>query len=92
MLLGSIGPAHRRAHALCGETVSITLRIQEITADLASPILVGEVAARYLSDAKLESLGHFLLPGLVTTHVLFTPPSLHSSGRDNLTLLEGGLA
>ena len=92
VLLGSIGPAHRRAHALCGETVSVTLRIQEMTADLASPILVGEVAARYLSDAKLESLGHFLLPGLVTTHVLFTPSSLHSSGRDNLTLLEGGLA
>ena len=91
VLMGSIGPAHRRAHALCGEAVSVTLRIQEMTADLASPILVGEVAARYISDVKLESLGHFLLPGLMNTHVLYTPSSLHSSARDNLTLLVGGL-
>lgn len=91
VLLGSIGPAHRRAHTLCGETVSVTLRIQEMTADLASPVIVGEVAARYISDVKLESLGHFLLPGLVTTHVLYAPSSLHSSARENLTLLVGGL-
>ncbi len=91
VLIGSIGPAHRRAHALCGETVSVTLRIQEMTADLASPILVGEVAARYISDVKLESLGHFLLPGLVSTHVLYAPSVLRSSTRENLTLLVGGL-
>ena len=89
VLMGSIGPAHRRAHTLCGETVSVTLRIQEMTADLASPILVGEVAARYISDVKLESLGHFLLPGLVSTHVLYAPSVLRSSTRENLTLLVG---
>ena len=89
--MGSIGPAHRRAHALCGEAVSVTLRIQEMTADLASPILVGEVAARYISDVELESLGHFLLPGLMNTHVLYAPSTLRSSARENLTLLVGGL-
>ena len=91
VLMGSIGPAHRRAHALCGEAVSVTLRIQEMTADLASPILVGEVAARYISDVELESLGHFLLPGLMNTHVLYAPSTLRSSARENLTLLVGGL-
>ena len=60
-LIGSIGPAHRRAHTLCGETVSVTLRIQEMTADLAYPILIGEVAARYMGDEELQSVGHFLL-------------------------------
>ena len=34
-LIGSISPAHRRAQTLCGEVVTVTLRIQEMTADLA---------------------------------------------------------
>jgi CHASE2 domain-containing sensor protein len=94
VLLGSIGPAHRRAHTLCGETVSVTLRIQEMTADLSYPILIGEVAARYLQDASLKSLGHYMLPGLMTAHVLFAPLALESEGQDKkaeLTLLKGGL-
>ena len=93
-LLGSIGPAHRRAHTLCGETVSVTLRIQEMTADLSYPILVGEVAARYLQDVSLKSLGHYMLPGLITAHVLSAPSVLETDGQDKkaeLTLLRGGL-
>ena len=91
VLMGSIGPAHRRAHALFGETVSITLRIQEMTADLASTILIGEVAARHLGDFDLQSLGSFLLAGLTTTHTLFAPDSQVMASRDSLTLLKGGL-
>jgi len=91
VLLGSIGPAHRRAHTLCGETVSVAMRIQEMTADLSTPILVGEVAARYLTDVQLESMGRYLLPGLINTHTLFTPSSLSSPVKENLTLLKGGL-
>ena len=91
VLLGSIGPAHRRAHTLCGETVSVAMRIQEMTVDLSTPILVGEVAARYLTDVKLESMGRYLLPGLINTHTLFTPSSLSSPVKENLTLLKGGL-
>ena len=91
VLLGSIGPAHRRAHTLCGETVSVAMRIQEMTVDLSTPILVGEVAARYLTDVKLESMGRYLLPGLINTHTLFTPSSLLSPVKENLTLLKGGL-
>ena len=64
VLIGSIGPAHRRTHTLLGDTVSITLRIQEMTAELAQPVLIGECAARQLAEAKLESQGSYLLSGL----------------------------
>lgn len=74
-LIGSIGPAHRRSHTLLGDTVAITLRIQEMTADLAQPILIGECAARQLTDVALESQGSYLLDGLKTPHVLFAPPN-----------------
>jgi len=73
VLVGSIGPAHRRSHTLLGETVTIALRIQEMTAELAYPILVGECAARQLSDYKLESQGSYLLNGLRIPHTLFAP-------------------
>ena len=90
VLLGSIGPAHRRAHTLCGEAVTVTLRIQEMTADLSYPVIVGEVMSRYLPDARLESLGSFLLPGLAKTHKLFVPPGTPSK-KETLKLVKGGL-
>ena len=74
-LVGSIGPAHRRHHTLLGDTVTIVLRIQELTQDLAQPILVGECSARDLHGDSLESQGSFLLDGLTTPHVLFAPKS-----------------
>lgn len=95
VLVGSIGPAHRRTHTLLGDTVSITLRIQEMTAELAQPILVGECAARQLSNEQLESQGSFLLSGLRIPHTLFAP-ALPSAGyispvsHPNLTVVSGG--
>ncbi|HDZ08732.1 CHASE2 domain-containing protein [Pseudohongiella sp.] len=72
-LMGSIGPAHRRTHTLLGDTVTITLRIQDMTAELAQPILLGECVARQLSDMKPESQGSYLLNGLRIPHTLFAP-------------------
>ncbi|MBC52823.1 MAG: hypothetical protein CMQ34_03205 [Gammaproteobacteria bacterium] len=72
-LVGSIGPANRRTHTLLGDTVTITLRIQEMTAELAQPILLGECVARQLSDLKPESQGSYLLNGLRIPHTLFAP-------------------
>ena len=93
VLMGSIGPARRRAQTLCGETVTIALRIQEMTADLASPILIGEVAARFLPDADLQSLGHYMLPGLITSHTIYAPAGIETEDNEMvLKLLEGGLA
>jgi adenylate cyclase len=96
VLIGSIGPAHRRTHALLGETVSVVLRIQEMTAELAQPVLIGECAARQLRDESLQSQGSYLLSGLKTPHVLFAPSlgepedTGDSSSQPNLRLLSGG--
>jgi hypothetical protein len=52
------------------------------------------VAARYLQDSSLKSLGHYMLPGLITAHVLSAPSSLETEGvvkKAELTLLKGGL-
>lgn len=102
VLSGSIGPSHRRAHTLLGDTVTITLRIQEMTQELAQPILIGEGAARDLPGDQLESQGAYLLDGLQTPHNLFAPEDTvpesedtdaHSSGSDGhppLRMLSGG--
>lgn len=96
VLIGSIGPAHRRTHTLLGDTVTITLRIQEMTAELAQPILIGECAARQLGDQRLESQGSYLLSGLRIPHVLFSPPLSDAPSRRSrpeqvsLTLVSGG--
>ncbi len=91
VLIGSVGPAHRRSHVLLGDTVSIVLRIQELTADLAHPILVGGNAAKQLKDENLESQGHFLLGGLRTPHHLFALPSTGELPEDRgLKLIRGG--
>jgi class 3 adenylate cyclase len=95
-LIGSIGPAHRRSHTLLGDTVTITLRIQEMTADIAEPILIGECAARQLSYEGLESQGSYLLTGLKTPHVLFAPTAARNSDQaatqssPNLRVIRGG--
>jgi class 3 adenylate cyclase len=94
-LIGSIGPANRRTHTLLGDTVTVTLRIQEMTASLAQPILIGECAARQLSDFGLESQGSYLLNGLRIPHCLFAPPPSTAAQRRltdtlNLKVIEGG--
>lgn len=96
VLIGSIGPAHRRTHTLLGETVTIVLRIQDMTMDLAQPVLIGECAARQLADQSLESQGSYLLSGLQTPHTLFAPAQSHrgveknQSDAPSLKLLHGG--
>lgn len=74
VLIGSIGSAQRRSHTLLGETVTITLRIQEMTAELAHPVLIGECAARQLADLALVSQGSYLLAGLRNPHILYALP------------------
>lgn len=85
VLIGSIGPAHRRTHTMLGDTVTITLRIQEMTAELAQPILLGECVARQLTGEKLDSQGSYLLSGLRNPHVLFAPFLIPVTGRRQRT-------
>lgn len=84
-LVGSIGPKNRRHHSLLGETVTIAIRLQEMTQDLAQPILIGECAARSIQNGQLESQGSFLLEGLTTPHVLFVPISGHTDAVSEKT-------
>jgi adenylate cyclase len=87
-LLGSFGPAGRRVHSVLGLTVTVAMRLQEMTAELAYPILVGAEAAGRIglsferSDLALKPLGTFLLPGLRHGSKVFTLRSLIQPGSD----------
>ena len=72
-IVGSFGPARRRAHAALGEPVSVASRIQQMTADLSMPIVVGPQLAAQLSPEGLEPLGEYLLEGLGKHYTLFAP-------------------
>jgi len=87
-LLGSFGPAARRVHSVLGQTVTVAMRLQDMTADLAYPVLVGtETASRIgvpfeQSDLALKPLGSFLLPGLRQASKVFTLRTLMLPGSD----------
>jgi adenylate cyclase len=85
-LVGSFGPARRRVHTVLGQTVTIALRLQGLTADLAYPVLVGQEAARRIgplfdqAELALKPLGSFLLPGLQHSCKVFTLRTLLQPG------------
>jgi len=94
-LSGSLGPANRRTHTMLGDTVTKTLRIQEMTGDIAQPILLGPKAAGHLPKGALESQGDYLLAGLQRPYTLFAPfiGKMDDQERTNVTslkLLQGG--
>lgn len=72
-LVGSFGAAERRTHAALGETVTVAARLQAMTADLSSDIVVGPGAAAQLPAAALVSVGSFLLEGLQRPRTLHVP-------------------
>jgi adenylate cyclase len=77
-LLGSFGAANRRVHTVLGRTVTVALRLSDLTADLAYPILVGPGVAAQIEprldepDLLLKPLGSFILPGLTQSGKIFT--------------------
>jgi adenylate cyclase len=81
-LVGSFGPARRRTHTVLGETVTVAVRLQSLTVDLAQPVVVGEQAAQRLPKDTLVPLGSFLLEGLRTAREVYAPASAENvSGR-----------
>lgn len=64
VLVGSYGPERRRAHTVLGESVSVALRLEQMTADLSVPILMGPQLASQLPENMVEPLGEYLLEGL----------------------------
>lgn len=74
-IVGSFGPSRRRAHAALGEPVSVASRIQQMTADLSIPVLIGPRLARVLQGQDVVVLGDYLLEGLGRHYPLFAPAS-----------------
>ncbi|WP_079435528.1 CHASE2 domain-containing protein [Zoogloea sp. LCSB751] len=72
-LVGSFGTAERRTHTALGETVTVAVRLQGMSVELASPIVVGPGAAAQLPEAGLIGVGSFLLEGLQRPRNLFLP-------------------
>jgi len=74
ILAGSFGPAQRREYAILGKTVSTAIQLQEMTIELALPILIGEQAAqKWHASENLETQGKFMLTGLANGMEIFTP-------------------
>lgn len=74
-IVGSFGPARRRAHAALGEPVSVATRIQKMTLDLSIPILAGPQLAARLTQGSTEALGDYLLEGSSKHYALYAPSS-----------------
>lgn len=73
-IVGSFGPARRRAHAALGEPVSVANRLQQMTSDLSMPIVLGPQLASLLPEPEVEPLGEYLLEGGTGRHSeLFAP-------------------
>ena len=81
-LLGSFGAANRRVHTVLGQPVTVALRLSDLTADLAYPILAGPGVATLVEprldepELVLKPLGSFLLPGLTQSGKIFTLTTL----------------
>ena len=99
-LVGSFGSAGRRVHTVLGQVVTSTLRLRDMTVDLAYPVLVGQAAAKIIMasstapeqpELALKPLGSFLLPGLQNSQQIYTLRNLLQPGlpqeQDNLRYL-----
>ena len=94
-LVGSFGSAGRRVHTVLGQVVTSTLRLRDMTVDVAYPVLVGQAAAKIIMasssagsasstpdnpDLALKPLGSFLLPGLQHSQQIYTLRNLLQPG------------
>ena len=75
VLIGSFGPASRRNHTAMGRAVTIAIRLQQLTTELAQPVLVGPALAARLPRHWLQSQGVFLLEGLTEPREVFSAAS-----------------
>lgn len=72
-IVGSFGPARRRAHAALGEPVTVAVRLQAMTQELSLPILIGPRMAAALPAGATVAQGEYLLEGLNRDCVLHAP-------------------
>ena len=72
--IGSFGLARRRTHLALGRAVTLAVRLEQMTAELAHPILIGENLAGHLGPHQLQSQGVFLLEGIVSPCHIYAYP------------------
>lgn len=72
--VGSFGLARRRTHLAMGRAITLAVRLEQMTVELAHPILIGENLAAYLGQYQLESQGVFLLEGIVSPCHIYAYP------------------
>jgi adenylate cyclase len=72
--IGSFGLARRRTHLVMGRTISVAVRLEQMTVELAHPLLIGENLAAYLAAHQLESQGVFLLDGIIAPCHIYAYP------------------
>jgi adenylate cyclase len=72
--VGSFGLARRRTHMAIGHPVTMAALLQEMTIELAHPILLGEGIAARVGSHRLVSQGVFLLEGLKTPSHIYAYP------------------
>lgn len=72
--VGSFGLARRRTHLAIGHPVTLAVLLQDMTIELAHPILLGEGIAASLGSHRLVSQGVFLLEGLKTPSHIYAYP------------------
>ena len=71
VLIGSFGPASRRNHTALGQAVTVAIRLQQLTAELAQGVLIGPIIAARLPRPTHRSQGVFLLEGLSEPREVF---------------------
>lgn len=77
VLTGAFGLSQRRTYKVIGKAVTIAIKLQHLTADIAVPILIGEAAAQHWLEANeessLESMGEFLLQDMDKAMTIYIP-------------------
>ena len=84
VMVGSFGPAHRRVHTVLGETVSVAARLENLTAELAYPILLGPEVVRRAQPQQARTLGDFLLAGMTVPRKIHALPVQYGPGHLHL--------
>jgi len=86
VLAGAFGPSKHRTYTVIGKAITKARGLQNLTADIAVPILIGETAAKqWLAEnchggVQLDSLGDFLLQDANKPMTIYTPVETAISG------------
>ena len=72
VVVGNIGSAERMEFTVIGDAVNITWKLQELTKQVGSSLVVsGNIAPLLVEEFELQRLGHHTIPGRETTIEVF---------------------